>query len=68
MQAANEKYNKIPAANPALKAGLVKYCTRNKLPLPDSNTPLGERYKMRNRILIENPKLKEEYIKSQNRV
>ena len=68
MQAANEKYDKILAANPALKADLnaatTEYCTRNNLPLPNSRTPLEELYKMRNAILISNPNLKAEYIKA----
>lgn len=65
MQAANEKYDKISAADPALKADLnaatIEYCTRNKLH-PDSNTPLKEPYKMRSATLIKNPNLKAEYI------
>lgn len=67
---ANEKCDRILAANPELRAKLnaaaFEYYTQNKLPLPNSDTSPEERYKMRNAILNENPALKAEYIKAKN--
>ena len=64
----NQKCDEILKANPELKAKLnaaaAEYFSKHNLPPFDSSSPADERYEMRNIILNENPKLKEEYVKA----
>ena len=67
-ETAVKRCDEILKANPELKAKLnaaaAEYFSKHNLPPFDSSSPADERYKMRNIILNENPKLKEEYVKA----
>lgn len=67
MKSAVKKCDEILKANPALKAKLniaaAEYCSKHNLPPFDSSLSADERYEMRNKVLKENPKLMEEYVK-----
>lgn len=66
-EAAVKMCDEILKANPDLKAKLnfaaAEYCSKHNLPPFDSSLSTDKRYEMRNKVLKENPKLMDEYVK-----